>query len=479
MAEQGTVEQVFADVRARIDPDPAERERLEELTAELLERAETAVSELPVDAEVVHVGSSARDTWLSGDHDVDLFVRFPESLDREQLRSSGLEVGHAVLEDGREEYAEHPYVVGEYEGVAVDVVPCYAVPDATAIRSAVDRTPFHNAYISERLTDELAADVRLAKALCRAIGIYGSDLRTRGFGGYLLELLVLEHGGFESLLRAARDWTPSVRFDPEAHGSAEFDDALVVIDPTDPERNVAAVLSERNLARFQHHARRFLDDPIPEYFEASEPEPLDADELRAHLDRRDTTLLGVTVTLPALVDDQLYPQVRTSESSIAAELDRRGFDVLRSTVAVTPDDGAATRETTSDGDPAPSSSPEADARRALFLFELEIATRPAVERHVGPPVDVTNHAAGFYETYADDSDVYGPFVKGGRYVVERERSVTDATAWLESDALFDVKHGAQVEEALSGNHTIYENEELTAVLTGFAETFARYFDPRP
>jgi tRNA nucleotidyltransferase (CCA-adding enzyme) len=490
MTSETAVDEVLADVRDRVDPGPEERDTLERIVDELVDRAERAIAELPVDAETLHVGSTARSTWLSGDHDVDLFVLFPEEIDRDDLQSYGLEVGYAVLDDGREEYAEHPYVVGEYDGVDVDVVPCYAVSDASAIRSAVDRTPFHNAYVAERLTEELAADVRLAKAFCRGIGIYGSDLRTRGFGGFLLELLVLEHGGFEALLEAAGSWTPPVRFDPEDHGTTTFEDALVVIDPTDPERNVAAVVSETSLARFQHHARAFLAAPSPEHFVPTEPDPIDPEALRDHLDRRDTTLLGLTVTLPALVDDQLYPQVRTSRSSIADELDRRGFDVLRSTVAVTPvDDGDGLRSTDCDVESESGSCsstesehrsrPAASSRRAMFLFELSVDTLPAVERHEGPPVHVAEHAAGFCEKYADDPDVYGPFIEGDRYVVERERALVSATAVLDSADLLDLKHGVQVADSLSEEYTIYEDEQLASLLPAFERAIGRYFDPRP
>ncbi|NIS30872.1 MAG: tRNA CCA-pyrophosphorylase, partial [Actinobacteria bacterium] len=55
-----------------------------------------------------------------------------------------------------------------------------------------DRTPFHAAYVEGRLNDELAAEVRVLKQLLEGIGVYGSDLKTRGFSGYLTELLVLE-----------------------------------------------------------------------------------------------------------------------------------------------------------------------------------------------------------------------------------------------------------------------------------------------
>ncbi|MFC7166627.1 nucleotidyltransferase domain-containing protein [Halospeciosus flavus] len=169
-------------VGERVDPTPDERERLADAVERLKDRARDALDEVApdVDADLVQVGSTARGTWISGDRDIDLFVRFPADLSRSELERIGLAVGNETLPEGHEEYAEHPYVVGTFEGYDVDLVPCFDVEAATEIRTAVDRTPFHNAYLQERLTDDLAADVRLLKQFLKGIGAYGSNLKTRG-----------------------------------------------------------------------------------------------------------------------------------------------------------------------------------------------------------------------------------------------------------------------------------------------------------
>ena len=364
---------VVGRVRERVRPDRDERERLRRVVAALRDRTEAAVADLPVDAgavEIVQVGSTARDTWLSGERDVDLFVCFPPDLERAELESYGLEVGHAVLPDGHEEYAEHPYVRGEYDGFAVDLVPCYAVDDATATQSAVDRTPFHTRYLAERMDafDEgeddaadrpIADEIRVAKRFLTGIGVYGSDLRTRGFSGYLTELLVLEYGDFRAFVEAAADWHPPVELDPGDHARESFDDPLVVIDPTDPERNVAAVCTDEAVATLQHYARELLADPRESLFDPADPDPLSAADVRERFADRGTTPIAVRFDAPEVVEDQLYPQLAKSLDGLAGELDRRGFDVLRSAAWA--------------------------GEWAVLLFELEVADRPAVERHGGRP----------------------------------------------------------------------------------------------
>ena len=440
-------------VRERVTPDADERDRLRAATDRLTDRTEAAVADLPVDADVVLVGSTARGTWLTGDRDIDLFVRFPADLDREELESYGLQVGWEVLPDGREEYAEHPYVVGEFEGFTVDLVPCYDVADATAIQSAVDRTPFHTAYLEKRLDDDLAAEVRVCKAFLKGIGVYGSDLKTRGFSGYLTELLVLEHGGFRPLLEAAADWHPPVELDPADHAAESFDDPLVVIDPTDPERNVAAVCAAENVARLQHYARDLLADPRTDRFEPTTPDPLSSADVRAAVADRGTTPIAVRFDAPDVVEDQLWPQLRKSLAGLTDELDRRGFDTFRA--AAFADESA------------------------VLVAELAVAERPTVERHAGPPVHVRDHATGFYDKYDAEEGVYGPFVDGDRYVVERDREFATARAFLASDALLDVALGAHVETALEDGYDLLVGDETATLAEEFGAELARYFSPRP
>jgi tRNA nucleotidyltransferase (CCA-adding enzyme) len=454
------LEAVVAAVDEQVRPGADERARLERAVERLRERVADAIatSEIPpavADAtDVVQVGSTARGTWLSGDRDIDLFVRFPTSLDRSDLERYGLAVGRAVLPDGHEEYAEHPYVRGSFDGFDVDLVPCYDVDSAAEIRSAVDRTPFHNAYLTERITPDLAGDVRAFKRLLKGIGAYGSNLRTRGFSGYLTELLVVVHDGVVPLLEAATDWRPPVRFDPEGHGSREHDDPLVVVDPTDPARNVAAVCSAANVARLQHYARDLVDDPRTDPFSPADPGSLSAGTVHEHLARRETAPLAIRFEAPDLVDDQLYPQLEKSLRGITDDLDRRGFRVLRGSTFA--------------------------ADRAVLLVELVTRTLPAVERHEGPPVHVRTHAEGFFGAYEDDDAVYGPFLDGDRYVVERPREWIDAQALLESDALFDVALGKGIEETLRDDgYDVLVGEEIAELAGTFGGELARYFDPVP
>ncbi len=439
-------------VRQSVIPRPGERRDLEAAVTHVLSATETVVGELAVDADVVRVGSTARDTWLRGERDIDIFVRFPPELSREQLKEYGLAVGRKVLPEGRQEYAEHPYVTGELDGYTIDLVPCFRVADGEAIKSAVDRSPFHAAYVKDRLTTELANDVRLLKHFCDAHGLYGSDLRTRGFSGYLTELLILEYGGFRGVIEAVASWSPPVELDPEAHGTKTFTDPLVVIDPTDSARNVAAVVHRETVARLQHYARELLADPDECWFEVRHPNQLTERELLEHVQRRGVEPVAIRCPSPDLVEDELYPQLRTTLAGIEGGMEQQGFEILRSTCFA--------------GD------------HAVWYLELVSATLPAVERHVGPPVQLGEHARSFIDTY-DEPGVYGPFIDGDRYVVERERDWRDAAAYLRSDELLSLRLGASMKNPLREDRDVLIGDEVTVLLPGGHRALSRFYDPIP
>ena len=416
------------DVADAISPTPAAVAAMEAAVAELTDAVTAAAADAEVDIEVIQVGSTARGTWLADARDIDLFIAFDPAVPRAELARLGQQIGLAVLPDGETEHAEHPYVHGTYAGFAVDLVPCYGVDDATALQSAVDRTPFHTAYLAARLTDADRRAVRLAKQFMRAVGVYGSDLRTQGFSGFLVELLVLHTGGFRPLIEAVATWRPPVRLDPESHGRAAFDDPLVVIDPTDPERNVAAVVTDTAIARLQHHARQFRADPTAAAFEPAAPAVPPQAELAAALERRQTAVAAVCLPRPDVVDDILYPQLRKAADGITAALADAGFAPIRTTHAVTDE--------------------------VVFIIECAHAEIPAVERHLGPPVAVAEHAASFLERYADDPAVTGPFIAGDRYVVERPRAHTELGAFLRSPAMAARSLGRHIERGIADREVL-------------------------
>ncbi len=135
------------------------------------------------------------------------------------------------------------------DGFEVDLVPCYLVEDASRLMSAVDRTPFHTKYVGSRIIGR-EDDVLLLKQFMKGVNVYGSELKVGGFSGYLAELLVLCYGSFAAVLQAASAWRPGQRLDLEGHGIGRHDEPLIMVDPVDPGRNVAAALTLDKMLQF-------------------------------------------------------------------------------------------------------------------------------------------------------------------------------------------------------------------------------------
>ncbi len=383
-------DRVEAAVAARIAPSPDFLARVERIRSELPERVrEVARARSSPLVRALVAGSAARGTFLADRLDIDLFLLFPPDLPRDRLREEGLALGRAVLTDPETRYAEHPYLRGRYEGFSVDAVPGFAIADPSHPLSAVDRTPFHQAYLSERETPALVAQVRLAKQFLRGLGVYGSEARTEGFSGYLVELLVLKYGSLRALLSAAHRWRiPARLMDPRDEAPRLPEDiALVLTDPVDPHRNVATALSRRNLGVFVVAAGAYLENPAESWFEVCVPSPLSRAEAVERATRRASHVTVVELPRPDLVDDTLYPQIRKAEGAIADEVRRAGFEVLGS--------GSA-----------------ADTVRVVVALEVAHRLRSPVRRRDGPPAGI-DRVGEFLAKWSsgDPSVVQGPFVR--------------------------------------------------------------------
>jgi tRNA nucleotidyltransferase (CCA-adding enzyme) len=403
-------EAVETEVGAALAPPAELLSRLARTRSSLVQAVEAAARRRssPLVRAVV-AGSAARGTFLTDRLDIDLFLLFPPDLSDDRLRDEGLALGREVLQEPTTRYAEHPYLRGTFEGFTVDAVPGFAVEDPSHPRSPVDRTPFHQQYLAGRETPRLVAEVRLAKQFLRGLGVYGSEARTEGFSGYLLELLVLEFGSFRGLLRAARSWRVPVRLVPPEREPPRLpeDVALVLPDPVDPHRNVASALSRRNLGTVIVSARAYLERPSRAWFELRVPRPFPKAEALSKVEGRGSHVSVVRLARPDLVDDTLYPQLRKAERAVVDELDRAGFAVLGSASA-------------------------ADPASLVVAIELATPSRSAVRTRPGPPAGL-DRAGDFLATWpAERPDVVqGPYVRAdGRLAVETRESDRDAETFL-------------------------------------------------
>ena len=314
----------------------------------------------------------------------------------------------------------------------MDLVPCYRVESAAAIRSAVDRTPFHTRYIEERI-GPVADDVLLLKAFAKAGGVYGSDQMTEGFSGYLCELLILHYGGFSELLTAASEWKPGTLIDPGGHRAKDFSEPLVVVDPVDPARNVSASVSLDRMYEFVELARGYREQPAETFFVPPPLEVLSHAGLESVIRAKGTSLIAVTFATPPFIPEVIVPQLRRSLDSVYALLERNGFLV-----------NAAGCEMLED--------------RSMLIFEMVNTETPKVRRHIGPPLWNRSNANRFAEKYRGchpGSLFAGPFIENGRYIVEIPRKYTRVEDLLGSPDILDVGLGKHVRQSMTSHWEVH------------------------
>ena len=245
--------EILQEVLKRVRPDKKELARIGQLSQRLLDEASGDSSFSPL-----IVGSVAKGTFLKG-ADIDLFLKFKSGTD---LKKEGLDAARKILPEGRELYAQHPYLRGEIDGVGLDVVPCYEIDEPANPISAVDRTPFHTEWVKQNIAG-MEDQIRLAKQFLKGAGAYGAGAAVGGFSGYLVEILCIKYLGFTNLLKEMSGWRPPVKL-----GTVEGapDSPIMLSDPVDKGRNVAAGVTLRGLGAAVLASKAFINEPALEFF---------------------------------------------------------------------------------------------------------------------------------------------------------------------------------------------------------------------
>ena len=401
-----------------IVPSDTERKTVNDIAEKLRTKLVIEAEKNRLEAEVRIDGSVAKDTWLKGDADIDIFLRVPASLSRADLEKRCLGIARRALEGYTiiERYAEHPYLETHVENVRVNVVPCYNVARGEW-RSATDRTPYHTEYVISHLDSNQRNQVRLLKAFLKRIGVYGADVKVSGFSGMLCETLIMYYGSFVRTLEQAQSWKAPITIDLERYYEGRegemvdlFNAPLAVVDPVDRGRNLAASISGRRLWEFVAASRAFCNKPSRTFFTDRKISPLSVTRFRHKMQQRDWNLLAIELGRVDAVVDVLWSQLYRTERALRNLLRQEGFNVTRSA----------------------SWSNEKDLN--VILFELESLTLPPMRKHFGPHVTRSQASQLFLHKHLNDKrTISGPWVDDDRWAVDQLRENTNAVELLQSE----------------------------------------------
>ncbi len=444
------INMILHDVLKEVTPTDQEKQQ----TGAVLDKVRVATDQIikPYGFSHMVAGSYIRDTWMPDKKEFDIFILFPKKHSREKLEKQGLEIGKNIVRKLRGThkiaFAEHPYVRANVDGYDIDIVPCYKLDSALKIKSAVDRTPFHNEWLSRHLFPKFIPEIRLMKWFCKGQELYGSDTKTLGFSGYLCELLLINYRNFRALIEAAAKWEPG-KVLINLEGFPGFDDVdylhkkfpkqpLVVIDPVDPGRNVAAAVSAENFMRFVFACKEFLNKPSREFFfrERFKPDP---SKLELEMTDRKTKFIGFSFKAPDVIPDILWPQLRRTGRRVSDILQQNDFGVVNWNVWTN------------------------DLDKCIIFFELEAPNLPRYKKLIGPSVFSKKHTGEFIEKYKSKGRIW---IEGEFWVAEIKREFQEVRPKLKEiltadEATLKAKGIASyLSKEITSSFTIMQEREL-------------------
>ena len=347
------------------EPSHSEETRIAKVAQEAKAQVERYVADLNDVVEVVFGGSYAKGTWLPHHADIDIFVKIKPFVEIEKFEEMGIEIGTNALKKygPKLRYSDHPYVEVFVKKVRVNVVPCYDVKQGNW-RSAADRSPFHTQHISSHFDNEKRRQARLLKKFFKSVGIYGAEISTEGFSGYVSEVLILKYTSFENVLRAAAyDWQERQIvgiYDYDLDFVKSFNSPLIIIDPVDSRRNLGAAISPESVAKFMLGARAFLDKPSVEFFKEGDK------QYRYTASKHEAVLLPNVLVVEFSHEkkspDIIWGQLKRTLNAVSKQLELAHFEVLRNS--------CVTDERSS----------------AVLAFLLESITLPPYTKKKGPEI---------------------------------------------------------------------------------------------
>lgn len=378
------------------------------IVATTLKKVQDACKRKQVLATVVLGGSLAKNTYLKGDHDVDVFVRFSPSYDDEHLSDLLEKVLHGIFQDVVRVHGSRDYFHVQQGEYLFEFVPVLQISSWVEARNVTDMSPLHVQYVTQHIDKkpELADNIRLTKQFCKAAKVYGAESYIGGFSGHVIDLLNIHYGGFHELLAAAVKWPAKVVLDPEHHltnpmeqlNDAKLQAPLVIVDPVQPDRNSAAAVTATAFNKFRTTAKMYIKAPEKEQKNFFIIKNLSKKEFSQ--ENKDSLVLAVELLPLPGKKDVVGAKCFKVYQYFVQQIINAGFTLVASKWEF--------------------------SQRALLLFALKKEKLPADEEVVGPPIHKTADVARFKAVHKTT------FTKDQRICAVEKRKFRDPEALLKS-----------------------------------------------
>ncbi len=249
-----------------IKPDKKEEQEIKKIAKEVKNKIKIPKTK------ITFGGSSAKNTFLKGNNEIDMYIKFEpktyRELDISQILKENLKFKFEIIHGSRDYYHI------KKDNYTIELIPILDIKKPEQAQNITDISPFHVKWVKkhQKYTDQ----IRLAKAFCKANKLYGAESYIQGFSGYALEILTIHYKGFNNLLKAVSKWKTKTVIDTEKHykqdplilmNKSKTYSPIVIVDPVQDTRNVTAVVSREKYNLFKKLAETYIKKPHLKYFQ--------------------------------------------------------------------------------------------------------------------------------------------------------------------------------------------------------------------
>ena len=133
---------------------------------------------------VILGGSSAKGTFLKGNHDIDIYVKFDKKTYSKKNLS---EILAKYIKTASKVHGSRDYFQISEKNYTIEIIPILDIKNVNFAENITDISPFHTKFVLKN--KKYIDDIMLVKAFAKANGFYGAESYIQGFSGYSLEIL--------------------------------------------------------------------------------------------------------------------------------------------------------------------------------------------------------------------------------------------------------------------------------------------------
>lgn len=250
------------DILSIIQPTKVEQQEVKKIFAKIKSSIKIPKTK------IILGGSSAKGTFLRGNHDIDIYVKFNQKFYEKKNISDILKKS---LKNAMPLHGSRDYYQIKNNQYTVEIIPIIDIKRPDDALNITDISPFHTKFVLKN--KKYLKDIMLAKAFAKANEFYGAESYIQGFSGYSIEVLTIHYKGFKNLIKNVANWKQITVIDPlNAYkgniilNEAKMVSPIILIDPVQATRNTTAVVSREKYNLFIETCKKYLKNPSQKFF---------------------------------------------------------------------------------------------------------------------------------------------------------------------------------------------------------------------